>query len=96
MLPHDPAPLLPSRRCALASFSSDSALATPPNVRFQDLHGLLVASGLELDRISGSHHIYVHAAVRGRLSLQEVGGQAKPYQVLEVLDRYDLGVKEDR
>ena len=69
------------------------------NVRFRDLQALLAACGFELDRVAGSHHIYVHASVRVRLNVQEVRGQAKPYQlrqVLELLDRYDLRVEEDR
>lgn len=69
------------------------------NVRFSDLQALLIACGYELDRVSGSHHIYVHRTLPSRMSLQEVRGQAKPYQVRQLLydvERYDLTVKEDR
>jgi predicted RNA binding protein YcfA (HicA-like mRNA interferase family) len=30
------------------------------NVRFRDLQRLLNVCGFELDRVAGSHHIYVH------------------------------------
>lgn len=69
------------------------------NVRFNDLQALMTACGYELGRVSGSHHIYVHRTLPSRLSLQEVRGQAKSYQVRQLLyelDRYDLTVEEDR
>ena len=69
------------------------------NVRFGDLQALMAACGYELDRVSGSHHIYVHKNLPSRLSFQEVRGQAKAYQVrqsLDELDGYDLTVEDDR
>ena len=69
------------------------------NVRFRDLQGLMAACGYELDRVSGSHHIYVHPRLGSRVNLQQVRGEAQPYQVrqlLDELDRYDLRVEEDR
>lgn len=67
------------------------------NVRFRDLQRLVEACGFELDRVTGSHHIYTHPDARINLNLQKVEGQAKPYQVrqfLRLLDRYDL-IPED-
>jgi predicted RNA binding protein YcfA (HicA-like mRNA interferase family) len=55
-------------------------------MRFADFERILKAFGFELDRINGSHHIYKHAAVPRRLSIQPRGGQAKPYQIDQFLD----------
>lgn len=53
------------------------------------------AFGFRLSRVSGSHHIYVHANVRELVNLQEVHGKAKPYQVRQLLglaERYSLSL----
>lgn len=55
------------------------------NVDFRDLVNLALSLGFELDRVRGSHQIYVHSVVRCRLNLQPDGGQAKPYQVRQLL-----------
>lgn len=63
------------------------------NVKFVDLQRLVEACGFELDRVSGSHHIYTHPTATVTLNLQVVAGQAKPYQVrqfLRLIQRYDL------
>ena len=49
------------------------------NVDFGDAAALVVALGFRLERISGSHHIYGHPEVGGLLDLQDIKGQAKPY-----------------
>ncbi len=68
------------------------------NVRFEDLARLLAALGFELQRTSGSHHIFAHPRVRELVNLQRVAGQVKPYQVRQVrriVERYALSL-EDR
>ena len=63
------------------------------NVTFADMQSLAEGLGFELRRISGSHHIFVHPDVPSPLNLQSVGGQAKPYQVrqlLRLVERYAL------
>lgn len=58
---------------------------------------LVEALGFELKRISGSHHIFVHADVLELVNLQEVDGQAKPYQIrqfLKLVERYSLELEE--
>lgn len=53
----------------------------------------LAPVGFELARIEGRHHIYRHDLIAEQLNLQEVGGEAKPYQVrqfLRLVERYDL------
>ncbi|MCP9469925.1 MAG: type II toxin-antitoxin system HicA family toxin [Nitrospira sp.] len=59
---------------------------------------LIEAFGFELKRVSGSHHIFVHPAIAELVNLQEVGGEAKPYQIrqfLRLVERYNLRL-EDR
>lgn len=49
--------------------------------------------------MNGSHHVYAHPGVPELINLQEVGGQAKPYQVrqlLKLVERYDLTLEEER
>lgn len=55
------------------------------------------AVGFEHQRTSGSHHIYAHPSVSELLNLQDVGGEAKPYQVRQLLrlaERYSLSLGE--
>lgn len=69
------------------------------NVRFAELASLLEALGFRLDRVRGSHRIYVHPAVPRPLTMQPVGGVAKPYQIrqlLGILEAYNLERDLDR
>ena len=55
--------------------------------------------GFELSRTSGSHHILVHSDIPELLNLQEVRGQAKPYQIrqfLRLVERYALNLEDER
>ena len=57
---------------------------------------LVEAFGFELKRAGGSHHIFAHPDVMELVNLQEVGGQAKPYQIrqfLRLIERYALRLK---
>lgn len=63
------------------------------NVAFADLRTLAEALGFELRRVNGSHHVFTHQQVPELINLQAVRGQAKPYQVrqlLRLVERYDL------
>ncbi len=67
------------------------------NVRFADPVALVEAFGFRLSRVSGSHHIFVHPDIPELLNLQEVGGQAKPYQIrqwLRLVERYNLRLED--
>ena len=55
------------------------------NVRFADLTRLVETLGYELARIRGSHHLYSHPDIPAILNLQDVRGEAKPYQVRQVM-----------
>ncbi len=67
-------------------------LAGSRNIRFSEIRALAEAYGFHLVRVSGSHHIYAHPEVDELLNFQRVDGQAKPYQVrqlMRVVERYD-------
>lgn len=73
-------------------------LASPKNVRFSDAVTLAEAFGFRLSRTSGSHRIFVHSEVPQLLNLQEVDGEAKPYQVrqlLQLIERHNLRIEAD-
>jgi HicA-like toxin of HicAB toxin-antitoxin system len=67
------------------------------NVPFRELVSLAEAFGFQLERISGSHHVFSHPMVQELLNLQDVRGEAKPYQVrqlLRLVERYNLHLEE--
>ncbi|MEJ5310142.1 MAG: type II toxin-antitoxin system HicA family toxin [Anaerolineae bacterium] len=73
-------------------------LNAPQNVKFQEMIALVAAFGFELMRVSGSHHIFSHPDVPELVNLQNVNGQAKPYQIrqfLKLVERYNLQLGED-
>ena len=73
------------------------ALRTNKNLRFAEITALAEAFGFELVRARGSHHIFKHPDVAELLNLQDVGGQAKPYQVrqfLDLVESYNLSLGE--
>ncbi|MDE2484828.1 MAG: type II toxin-antitoxin system HicA family toxin [candidate division NC10 bacterium] len=73
-------------------------VVTPHNVRLRDLLGLAEALGFRVARTEGSHHILTHPGMFELLNLQEVQGEAKPYQVrqlLQLIERYNLRLEED-
>ena len=68
------------------------------NVAFADMVNLAEGFGFRLSRVSGSHHIFTHPGIPELLNLQEVGGQAKPYQVrqfLKLVERHRLRLEDD-
>jgi predicted RNA binding protein YcfA (HicA-like mRNA interferase family) len=68
------------------------------NVSFSDMRRLLEAFGFELRRTSGSHHVFVHPDVPELVNVQEVRGQAKPYQIrqfLRLVERYALRMESE-
>lgn len=67
------------------------------NVAFSDMKSLAEGFGFRLDRVSGSHHIFVHEGISELVNLQEVGGEAKPYQIrqfLKLVERYNLRIED--
>ncbi len=57
------------------------------NIRFDEFVGLVAAFGFQLNRISGSHHIFEHEDVAQGISLQpDKNNQAKPYQMKQFIE----------
>jgi hypothetical protein len=68
------------------------------NIAFSDAQKLLVALGFDELRVTGSHHVYGRPGLPEQLNLQDRRGQAKPYQLRQVVAlvrRYDLRIEED-
>jgi predicted RNA binding protein YcfA (HicA-like mRNA interferase family) len=48
--------------------------------------------------VRGSHHVFSHPDIPELINIQEVDGQAKPYQVrqfLKLVERHDLQLEDD-
>jgi predicted RNA binding protein YcfA (HicA-like mRNA interferase family) len=76
----------------------EKALGGSLNLRFADVIRLAEGFGFRLARTRGSHHIFTHDGMSELLNLQSVGGQAKPYQVrqlLRLVERYNLALKAE-
>jgi predicted RNA binding protein YcfA (HicA-like mRNA interferase family) len=74
-------------------------LAGSKNIRFSDMIELVEGFGFRLSRTDGSHHIFVHPDIPELVNLQEVKGQAKPYQMrqfLKLIERHSLKLEEDK
>ncbi len=68
------------------------------NIAFGDMRRLVEAFGFRHSRTSGSHHIFTHDDVPELVNLQEVSGQAKPYQIrqfLKLVEEYNLQLEDD-
>lgn len=66
------------------------------NVALTDLMRLLTALGFAEVGGRGSHRIFAHPEIVELVNLQDDGGQAKRYQVRQVMAlvrRYDLGLE---
>jgi predicted RNA binding protein YcfA (HicA-like mRNA interferase family) len=63
-------------------------------ISFRELQRLLITLGFRLDRISGSHHIYLHPDVPRPINIQPAGKDAKPYQIRQLRDMIrEFGLK---
>jgi len=67
------------------------------NVAFNDAVSLVEGFGFRSARVSGSHHIFTHPGIPELVNLQNVNGEAKPYQIrqfLRLIERYNLQLEE--
>lgn len=64
----------------------EKVMSAHGRIQFRDFQKLLLKLGFRLDRIRGSHHIYVHPKVTRALSIQPIGKEAKPFQVRQLRD----------
>ncbi|MBI2471252.1 MAG: type II toxin-antitoxin system HicA family toxin [Planctomycetes bacterium] len=72
-------------------------LSGSKNIRFSEVTECVKAFGFRMVRINGSHHIYSHPDVQELINLQDVKGQAKPYQVkqlLRIIEQYNLKMED--
>jgi predicted RNA binding protein YcfA (HicA-like mRNA interferase family) len=66
------------------------------NVAYPDFMRLVEALGFRLVRVSASHRVYAHAAAAELLTIQPHRGEAKPYQIrqlLELVEVYNLNIR---
>lgn len=57
----------------------------PASLKFSEACTLVEGVGFRLDRVRGSHHIFVHDSHKALLNFQKVKGEAKAYQVKQLL-----------
>ena len=72
-------------------------LSNSKNITFDEVVTIIKAFGFELDRVSGSHHIFKRTGIREIVNIQNVNGKAKPYQIkqfLTLIERYNLRLEE--
>lgn len=62
----------------------------PKNIKFQDLIRWLEDNGFFLDRVNGSHHIFVHPIIETPINIQKKkDGTAKTYQIKQAIKIID-------
>ncbi len=64
--------------------------ASQTNLKISDFIRLIQATGFDLKNISGSHHIFVHPLVPNIINVQPNNGQAKVYQVRQVMKLIEM------
>jgi predicted RNA binding protein YcfA (HicA-like mRNA interferase family) len=73
-------------------------LAGSKNIRFSDMVNLVQGFGFTLSRTDGSHHIFIRPDIPELVNLQNIKGQAKPYQIsqfLKLVETHNLKLKEN-
>ena len=71
----------------------------PKSARFTEVVFLLQAFGFRLVRQKGSHNIFIHPDIPVPVNIQDVHGNAKPYQVrqfLKIVERFNLKLEESK
>jgi predicted RNA binding protein YcfA (HicA-like mRNA interferase family) len=67
------------------------------NIRFAEMVNLAEGFGFELSRTDGSHHIFTRPDIPELVNLQDIKGQAKPYQIrqfLKLVEKHNLKLEE--
>jgi len=75
----------------------EKILSGSKNIRFVEATALAEAFGFRLDRINGSHHIYVHPDIPELVNLQDVKGKVKSYQLkqlLNIIEQHNLQMED--
>jgi predicted RNA binding protein YcfA (HicA-like mRNA interferase family) len=74
-------------------------LSGTKNIRFSDMVNLIEGFGFRLSRTDGSHHIFSRPDIPELVNLQQINGQAKPYQIrqfLKLVEKHDLKLEENK
>jgi predicted RNA binding protein YcfA (HicA-like mRNA interferase family) len=74
-----------------------SIIGGSKNVQFNEMVNLVNGFGFVLSRTDGSHHIFARAGIPELVNLQNVSGQAKPYQIrqfLKLIEKYNLELED--
>ncbi len=69
------------------------------NVKFSDFVLLLEAFGFKHMRSEGSHNIYRNDSITEIINIQNVNGEAKPYQIkqfLTVVEKHNLRMEDKK
>jgi predicted RNA binding protein YcfA (HicA-like mRNA interferase family) len=62
----------------------------PNSIKFQDLLTWLEDNNFTLDRVSGSHHIFVHPTIETPINVQKKkDGTVKAYQIKQTIKIID-------
>ncbi|MDR0313631.1 MAG: type II toxin-antitoxin system HicA family toxin [Treponema sp.] len=73
-------------------------LNNPKNVKFNDFVSILSAFRFVCTRTEGSHNIFKNAAVKEIVNVQNVDGEAKPYQIRQffsLVEKYNLKMEDE-
>lgn len=76
----------------------EKVLSGSKNIQFNEMVSLIKAFGFELDRISGSHHIFKHPDVAGIVNIQNRKGKVPVYQIrqfLALVEENNLTLEEE-
>ena len=69
------------------------------NVKFNDFVVILEAFGFSRTRGEGSHNIFKNEIVAEIINIQNVNGEAKPYQIRQffsLVEKYNLRMEEEQ
>ncbi len=67
------------------------------NIKFNEIVSCAKAFGFSLDRVKGSHNIFIHPDIPELINLQNVNGKAKPYQIkqlLKIIEKHNLHLED--
>jgi predicted RNA binding protein YcfA (HicA-like mRNA interferase family) len=72
-------------------------ISSQKNIKFSDFIKLICCFGFKLDRVSGSHNIFSNPNISEIINIQNVKGEAKPYQIkqfLKIVEIHNLKFEE--
>ena len=68
------------------------------NIRFAEMVDLVEGFGFKQSRTEGSHHIFTRPDIPELVNLQNVKGQANPYQMsqfLKLIEKHNLKLEDE-